>query len=217
MILEKLTELFISVMQQLAMDIIALLPKLILTILILVIATIVIKLLNGILSKILDLVNLDEMIRKLTDIKLPFSLKNLIITLIDIGIILIVFFGLANLFLGPQHMEITKKVFEYGARIISIVVITIFIFVMFTVLIERINIKNRMRGYVIFILLILITMMLIDLTALSESTKNALVNGLSIGLGIAVGIYAFWFFFHDYLDKLVGFREPPRKKQRRKS
>jgi hypothetical protein len=60
-----------------------------------------------------------------------------------------------------------------------------------------------MRGYVIFLLLILVTMMVIDLTALSTSTKHALEQGLSIGLGIAVGLFALWFFFHEYIDKFL--------------
>ena len=45
--------------------------------------------------------------------------------------------------------------------------------------------------------------MLVDVTALSEQVKNALITGLSIGVGISVGVFAVWFFFHDYLDKLI--------------
>ncbi len=72
-----------------------------------------------------------------------------------------------------------------------------------------------MRGYVVFLLLILITIMAIDLTALSPSTRHALESGLSVGLGIAVGVFAVWFFFHDYLDKFFKVKTTPRGRRKR--
>jgi hypothetical protein len=41
-----------------------------------------------------------------------------------------------------------------------------------------------LRGYIWFIILLLITAMLVDITALSETVKNALTTGISVGLGI---------------------------------
>ncbi len=45
--------------------------------------------------------------------------------------------------------------------------------------------------------------MLMDITALSDSAKNSLISGLSMGVGISLGVFAIWLFFHNYLDRML--------------
>lgn len=208
----NLYDLFTEALQRIATDIIDLLPKIFLTLIVLVIAFLAIRLLNGFFGKILRVIDLDNLFERLVKVKLPFSLIGLIILLIDIGIILIALFGLADFFLVPQQMELVKEILGYISRIIGVIAITILTFVMFNILIEKVTLENKMRGYVMFILLILITMMVFDLANLSDSTKKELEGGLSLGLGIAVGVFAIWFFFHDYLDKLLSLKKEGTKK-----
>lgn len=195
--------LFIKALQQIVEDIVVLFPKIILAIITFIIMIIIIKLSNKFFKTILKFTDLDEIFKKFMKFQLPFSLNKLTILLIDIGIVLIALFVIAGFILSPEQIELMKEVFNYIARIASVVFVTILAFIMFNTLIERVSIESRMRGYIIFIILILITMMIIDLTAFSTVTKEALVNGLSIGLGIAIGVFAIWFFFHDYLDKFL--------------
>ena len=110
-----------------------------------------------------------------------------------------------------------REILDYGARIVSVILITIMTFVFFTALIDRMTIETRMRGYVVFIVLIITTMMLIDLTNLGDPTKTALQNGLSVGLGISIGVFAAWFFFHELFDKLLSQRVPPRAERKENS
>jgi len=196
-------KLFIKALEEIAKDVVTLTPKLFLTIIIFTITVIVIKLLNKVFSKLLSLVDLDGSFKKFVRVEPPFSLNNLVIFLIDVGILFIALLGMASLTLTPQQLELIQGIINYGTRILSVAIITILTFVMFNALIDKVRIETRMRGYVLFILLIIITAMLIDLTNLSVSTKTALVEGLSLGLGIAVGVFAFWFFFHEYLDAWV--------------
>jgi hypothetical protein len=200
---ENLLNLFIKVLQQIVKDTIMLFPKIILAIIALTITIIIVKLINKVFRAILKLTNLDEAFKKIMKLQLPFSLNTLIIVLIDAGIVLIALFGIAGLILSPQQIELMKEILNYAARVTSVIAVTILVFIMFNMVIERMSIETRMRGYVIFILLILVTMMIIDLTAFSTSTKEALVRGLSLGLGVAIGVFALWFFFHDYLDKFI--------------
>ncbi|MGB6679908.1 MAG: hypothetical protein WBF08_01115, partial [Candidatus Bathyarchaeia archaeon] len=93
-----------------------------------------------------------------------------------------------------------------------IVGVTIFAFIMFNILINRMVVETRMRGYIVLILLILLTVMVIDLTSLSPSIKDSLARGMSTGLGIAIGVFAIWFFFHEYLDRLLDNKIGSRKK-----
>lgn len=204
---QDLYTIFSQVLRQIADEIITLIPKVILAIIIIVIALLIIKIVNKIFGKLLSLIDLDTILKKLARVHLPFSINNLIITIIDIGIILITLFGSANFFLEPNQLELMRGILEYAARIISVLGVTIFTFLIFNVLIERIKIETRMRGYIIFILLILLTIMVIDLTNLSVSTRRALEQGLSIGLGVSVGVFAIWFFFHEYLDRILSAKE----------
>lgn len=190
-------------LQEIVYDIIAFLPKIILALIVLIITFLIIRFVNGLFSRILKLVDLDGMLKKIGKIELPFSLNNLIILLIDVGIVLIALFGLANYFLEPQQLSIVKEAFQYSSRILSDLFIIVIIFFLFNILIGKVTIQTRMRNYVMFILLILITMMIFDLASLSPLTQQELQKGLSLGLGITIGVFAIWFFFHDYLDKLV--------------
>ncbi|KON28577.1 hypothetical protein AC481_01495 [miscellaneous Crenarchaeota group archaeon SMTZ-80] len=214
MVQEPIYDLFVDAMSEIVTDIATLLPRIILTIIILIIAFLAIRLLNIFFKRLLKLVNLDSIFKTLVKTELPFSLSNLIIILIDAGIILIAIFGLSNIFFDPSQMELIRGIFEYALRILSIIAVTILWFMMFDLLIERVRTDFRLRGYVLFILLIIVTMMIVDLTALSHSTKSVMEQGLSIGLGITVGVFAIWFFFHDYLDKLIGLDLSSHKRRR---
>jgi len=219
MVQEPIYDLFVDAMSGIVTDIAALLPRIILTIIVLIIAFLAIRLLNVFFKRLLELVNLDDVFKTLVKTELPFSLSNLIIILIDTGIILIAIFGLSNIFFDPSQMELIRGIFEYALRILSIVAVTILWFMMFNLLIERVHsrsrtIESRLRGHILFILLIIVTMMIMDLTALSHSTKSLMEQGLSIGLGITVGVFAIWFFFHDYLDKLIGLDLSSHKRRR---
>ncbi len=208
-------ELLIESLQQIVADIVALLPKIILTIIVLIISFLLIRLLNVFFRRLLRIVNLDGMFKKLVKAELPFSLSNLIIILIDIGILLIALFGLASIFFTPSQMDLIKNIFDYSSKILSIISVTILWFFMFNLLIERVSIESRLRGYILFILLIIMTIMIVDLTALSQSTKNVMEQGLSIGLGIAIGVFSIWFFFHNYLDEFFGLRIVQKRKRKK--
>jgi hypothetical protein len=203
----SLYDLFRQVLQQIATDLVTFLPRIVLAVIVLALTFVILKLLNKVLLRALKLVGFDELFRKLAQAELPFSINSLIVALADVGLILLALFGIADLFLEPQGTVLLREALGYGARVVSVIAAVIFTFVIFSVLIVRVRIESRMRGYVIFILLILITAMILDLTALSDSTKQALESGLSLGLGIAVGVFAVWFFFHDYLDKYLKIKE----------
>lgn len=215
MIQEGLYDLFVTVLQQIVTDIINLLPRIFLTIVILIIAIFTVRLLNGFFGKMLKLADLDNMFKTLVKVELPFSINSLIILLIDVGIILIALFGLANILLEPVQMEFIGEILGYAMRILSVIAVTILIFFMFNMLIGKVTVETRIRGYIMFILLILITMMIFDLTNLSDLTQRELQKGLSLGLGIAIGVFAIWFFFHDYLDKLLGIKPALRARRKR--
>ena len=199
----NLWELILTALRQIAQELIYLTPKIFTALIVFVIAFVFIRAINIVLRKILKFAKLDRFFEALSGFSLPFSITSLLIFLADLGIALIALYVVLGLFLEAQYIHIVTGWLYYGARVISIVVITIFLFSIFGVVMNRIRFESRLRSYSLFIILLLVTAMLVDVTALSDQVKSALITGLSIGVGISVGIFAVWFFFHDYFDKLI--------------
>ncbi len=203
---EALWSSLIEVFNQMSKEVVYLVPKILTVLAIIVITLLAIKMMNIFLQKLLGFVELDRMIYRLTGTSLPFSLNNLIIFLADLGISLIALYMIADFLLGAQYTQLVAEGLHYGARIISVIVVIIIIFATFSAITGKAKVEARLRSYVLFVILLLLTAMLVDMTALSEPVKGALTTGLSIGVGISIGVFAVWFFFRDYLDKLLATR-----------
>ncbi len=198
---ENLFETLRSIFAQIAEETIRLIPRIFIALIIIAFTFLAIKVLNLAFRKLLKLAKLDTVFKQLSGFSLPFSLDNLIVYLADLGIALISLYALVNMFSGPQYLQLMNEGLYYGARLVSIVLIAIIIIAIFSALVGKINVESRLRSYAMFIVLLLITAMLIDITALSDPVKNALIIGLAIGVGISIGVFAIWFFFHEYFDQ----------------
>lgn len=203
---ENLWGLLLESLRQIAHDIVLFLPKIFIILIVFTIAFFAIRVLNLFLKRVLKFVELDKIVGKLAGFSLPFSLNTLLMVLADLGITLIALYSVIGLFLDSQYIQLLTDGLQYGARIVSIFVVAIFMFSVFGVAVNKIRVETRLRGYIWFITLLLITAMLMDITALSDPVKNALINGLSMGVGISLGVFAIWFFFHEYLDKILKIR-----------
>jgi len=191
-----------DVFNQIASEIVNLIPKILITLVIILIAMVVIKVLNFSFRKLLGMARIDEFFAKVTGISIPFSITNLLIYLADLGIILIALYSIVDICAGPRYTQMMTDILYYGARIVSVIVITLIIFASFNLVVGRLRVETRLRGYMFFIVMLLVTAMLVDITALSDPVKSALIMGISIGVGISLGVFAIWFFFHEYFDKI---------------
>ena len=200
MTVETLLQDFLNI---LAREIVDLIPKLIIAIVILVGGFLVLRILGSLVRRILEFADMDGMIKKYAGIELPIPFNSIVMGLLYLGVALAIIFGLINVFLGEQFIELANSIVVYGARIISVVLVTLILFTAFSAIIERIRIESRLKGYLLFIVMLLLTAMLIDITALSEPVKQALYIGLSVGIGASLAVFAVWFFFHEYFDKLL--------------
>ena len=198
-----ISELF----SQIASEIVDFIPKVLISLVIILIAIAVIKVINFLFRKLLGMAKIDEFFAKATGISLPFSIVNLLIYLADLGIILIAAYGIVDVCAGPTYTRLMTDVLYYGARIASVIVITLVIFASFNLVVRRLRVETRLRGYMLFIVMLLVTAMLVDITALSDPVKSALIMGISIGVGISLGVFAIWFFFHEYLDRMLEKKE----------
>jgi len=184
-------------------EILYLMPKLLIAILMIVTAFIILRFVGGGVRKLLSMADVDGMIKRYSGIELPISFNSIILSLLYIGVALALIYGFINLFLGEAYIEIATSVMIYGARVISVIVLAILLFTASSAVIEKIKVESRMKGYLFFIVMLLLTAMLIDITALSEPVKQSLYTGLAIGIGASLAVFSVWFFFHEYFDKML--------------
>ncbi len=127
-----------------------------------------------------------------------FSVTNLIVALIDIGIALLAVYSV-TLTLFPQELEKVTVVVEYGARLVSVIFLVVALFITFNAIIYRIRMEAKMKGFIFLLSFFIAIVLLLDVTALSHEVKTALAWGISIGIGISIGVFAAWFFFNDLI------------------
>lgn len=205
---EDLFRVLSEVLLQIAGEVVRLLPKLLGSLVIIALTFVGVKIVNILFRKLLAFVKLDEMFKQLSGFSLPFSIDSLVIFLADLGISLISLYALAGLFLPPQHLHLMNEGLAYGAKVISVMSLGLILMAIFNSIIGRIRVEARLKSYAMFILLLLVTAMLVDITALGEEVKHELIGGLSLGVGISIGVFAVWFFFHEYFDEFLR-RRPP--------
>ncbi|MCS7125315.1 MAG: hypothetical protein NZ929_00150 [Aigarchaeota archaeon] len=188
-------------LEVISMEITAVVPKIITAILIIVVAYVSLRLLGYLMKKILGFADIDKFIKRYWGGELPLSFNRLVIVLVYIAVILAAVYGVISIFVTREYLEAASSMILYGTRMISIIVVSLILFTVFTLVIDRIMGESRLKGYLLFIITLLLTSMMIDVTTLSESVKESLYTGLSIGIGASLAVFAVWFFFHEYLEK----------------
>jgi len=190
-------------LQSISREVVLLIPKIIIAMLIIVVTYLSLRMLSYIMKKLLGFADIDGLVRKYWGEALPFSFNKLIVFLVYIAVLLASIYGIVTLFITPEYMQAVSSMIVYGTRIISVVVVALIFFTIFTLVIEKVRVESRLRGYIFFIVTLLLTSMIIDVTTLSESVKESLYIGLSIGIGASLAVFAIWFFFHEYIERYL--------------
>ncbi len=180
-------------------DLIYMLPRLAIGIAILAIFIAISIMVTRILRKFLQFFKIDELAKPMVK-ELPFSLTSIITYLTGFGIILVGLYSVV-LLLFPKEIVLINEALSYLARVVSVVFMIVFVFVSLVIFTERIRLEARLRGFMFIILLFITIILVIDISALSDEVKAALAWGLSLGLGLAIGVFSAWYFFHEYLKK----------------
>ncbi len=180
-------------------DVEALLPKLILSVFVLILFFFVGLILNKIFSKVLEIVKIDEMFKPFEKYS-GLSFSTFILAITNVVIALAALYTLAST-IFPGSIEFVNSILEYLARIISVLFLISVVFVAVSKITEKIAVEQKMKSFMTLISLYIILVLLIDVTNLSQEVKSALSWGLSIGMGISIGVFSFWYFFHDVFGK----------------
>ncbi len=192
------TEILWKALQYSLRDLVSILPLILIALLIIAVYTLIAIVLTRLVRSILRLINIDEMAKPL--IRYRISLTNIIVILLNLGIGLLAVYSIA-LIMYPQRIDVITSIVSYIARVASVVFLIIFVFIALETIIERIRMEAKLRGFMFLIILFITLALLLDITALSEEVKHALAFGISIGIGLSIGVFSLWYFFHDLLEK----------------
>ncbi len=171
------------------------LPKILFSIGILVIYVLIALAITKIIRKTVRILKLDEIFKPF--LKETISISDLIVFFVNLGLALLAMYTLTSILL-PEYLHALTSIIEYVGRIISIVFIIFFTFILLNSIIERIKMETKMKGFMLLMTLFITLILIIDVTAISEEVKASLTWGISLGLGLAIGVFAAWYFFREY-------------------
>ncbi len=176
-------------------DVINFVPKILMIIVIITVFFVISLVLNKLVTKILKVAKIDELL-KIMNKNIPISISGIIQFLINIGLALIALYTIILLVLPGQINIITSTVM-YISRVASVAFIIILVFILLNVVIERIRMETKMRGFMFLITYFIVIILIIDVTTLSQEVKSALSQGISLGIGLAIGVFTAWYFFGE--------------------
>ena len=175
-----------------------LLPKIVISIIIIVIFFVIALVLTRIVRKILNIVKLEEIVKKY--IKYTIPIDTLIIALINLGIFFIAIYTIV-LVTYPEAMIYISLISNYLGRVASVAFLIIFVFIVINTIIDKLRMEKGLRGFMMILTFLITMILIVDITSLTPEVKSALTWGLSLGIGLSIGIFTLWYFFSDILKR----------------
>jgi hypothetical protein len=180
-------------------DVEALIPKIVVSVILVCLFFVLGYIVNRTLSKIFDVVKIDELFKPLAKhINLSFS--SLILAIVNVGIALTALYTISSVAF-PEGIKYVNTALDYFGRVLSVIFLIAIVFVAVSRISEKVAVEGKMKGFMTLMTLFIVLVLLIDVTNLTPEIKSALAWGLSIGVGISMGVFTVWFFFHDILSK----------------
>ncbi len=173
-------------------DVAKALPDLLLAVAVAVIFFVVGLVLVRLIRKFLMILRIEEMVRPY--IKYGIPVNTIITALVAVGLALLAIHVIA-LILCPEAIGIVESTSKYVGRIVSVAFLVIFTFMVIDAAVERIRMERGLRGFMTLLTFLITTILIIDITSLSTEVKQALAWGLSLGIGLSIGVFTAWYFF----------------------
>lgn len=192
------TYLFLEALRLTFEELISYLPRIVFSIGIAIIYILIAIVMGKFVRKIFKLTRLEEAFKPL--LKEAVSITDLAVMILNIGLALLAAYTLVSILL-PEYLSALTSIVEYVARIVSVVFIVFFTFILLNTIVEKIRMETKIKGFMLLTTLFITLILVIDVTAVSEEVKTSLTWGISLGLGLAIGVFAIWFFFHESFEK----------------
>ena len=194
----NITQTIPAIVKEIGLELIQFAPKVIICVLIVLVAVLATRWLNRFIALLFEKTKVEEFIHKGIGFSIP--LTRIVIALADLGIAIAVITGILHI-VAPQIIPIFRQGLEYVARIVSVILLAFVTILGLNALVKMIKVEEKIKSFVLLMSFLLILVLLVDLAALSPEIKSALVHGISIGIGFAIGIFAIWFFFGEHIER----------------
>ncbi|MEM1620173.1 MAG: hypothetical protein QXU52_05485, partial [Fervidicoccaceae archaeon] len=115
--------------------------------------------------------------------------------------------GVAAISILPLEAEAAEAASSFVLRIASVGLVLVFAMVGFSLLTRLLRPGGRIEAMLILTTFFIVFAALLDLTSLSPEVRSALASGLSLGLGLSIGVLSLWLFFGEYIEAKLSERE----------
>lgn len=173
-----------------------LLPKMAISIAIVLVFFVIALVVTKIVKKILAIIRLEELVKPYVKYAIPVN--TIILALINLGIALIAIYAVV-LGVYPEAVDYVMAISGYVSKVLSVAFLIVLVFLAIDAVVESIKMEKGLRGFMLLLTFLIITVLTIDVTALSPEVKAALSWGLSLGIGLSIVVFAVWYFFSDLL------------------
>jgi len=187
-------------------ELVQLFPRIALSLLLIMLFIVVIKGVNRLIRWLLKVSDLEGFLNRYSASFLMTPITQVFIVLSDLGLIMLLSAILLNVFM-PAGGDVYNLYVSYLGRVGSVAFLSIiFIFGISSVM-SLVKLEDKVKGMIMLISLLMVFAVLIDLTNLGGEIKAGLVWGISLGIGITIGVFSIWFFFKESIDSLCGRRQ----------
>ena len=174
------------------------LPKILFSIGIVVVYVLVALAITRITRKILKLTKIDNVFKSFFNGTINIS--DVVIGFINVGLALLAVYTLTSILL-PKYLHNLTLIIEYVGKIVGVVFAVFFAFILLNSMVERVKMEAKVKEFMFITTLYITLILIVDTTAVSEEVKASVAWGISLGLGLAIGAFAAWYYFHEYLGR----------------
>jgi len=182
-------------------DLIVIAPKVFISALIIALIIVTGMILVRIVRKILTSLRVDDLIKPIVEkYQIPVSITSIVIALIDIGLAMLAIYSVTySLF--PSAIPYVNTFMSLVGRVVSVIILIFVVAISLTLVVERMKLERGLRGFMLLLTLLISLTLIIDVTNLSPELKKCLAWGLSLGIGLSIGVFTAWYFFGELLSK----------------
>jgi multidrug transporter EmrE-like cation transporter len=191
-----------SLLRQLLTDILSIFPKAGVATLIIFVTLLIAKLLNKAINWLVRVSRIEDYIKRAVPEGTRIPVNSLLVFIADAGVIATGMAVIVRVFV-PEYTQAYKDLVTYIYRVGSVVILSILTFVIVDAFVKSMRLERKTERFFTMLSLLLITLLLVDLAALSSEIKLALAIGIAIGIGLLIGVFSVWAFFGEQLDLLL--------------
>ena len=174
------------------------LPKILFSIGIVVVYVLVALAITRITRKILKLIRIDSMFKPFFNGTIDIS--DVIIGFINVGLALLAIYTLTSILL-PEYLHSLTLMIGYIGKIAGVIFAVFFAFILLNSMVERVKMGAKVKEFMFITTLSITLILIVDTATVSEEVKASIAWGISLGLGLAIGAFAAWYYFHEYLGR----------------